>query len=186
VVSTFYCINVVAVNTLGLALHDTFPSHLQEIQQRERCEFTAYYLCSGITVAPFLWPNFAKLNVYQFRSMTLRYRHRAYFQQLFAKLSQLGEFREMWTTIPFTEQDFYTALKSHCYLHPHYGPLDYHVTVIPIVTAWGKLYFSTLTPLDVPTFEVFSTLVHTVGADILKLTPWPHPTLYPTLEGEDR
>lgn len=181
--------NIIAVNQIGLAFHGIASSQFQEIQQREeRVNLLQIAFAVASPLRNFFgrtWPIYANLNVYQFRAMTLRYRHRTYFQELFAQLSESGEFREVWATIPFTEQDFYTELKIYCYQHPRHGPLRHHTTMTPIVTAWGKLYFSTLTPLNIPTFEVFSTLVHTVGAGILKLTPWPHPALYPPLEGEE-
>jgi len=126
-----------------------------------------------------MWPIFAHLNIHQFRAMTLRYRHYAYFKELFAKLSESNEFKAIWLSTQAREQDFYTELKHYCYHHPIHGSLHYQITMTPIITTWGKLYFSTLTPLNRSTFEVFSTLVKTVRVGILRLTPWPLSALHP-------
>lgn len=90
----------------------------------------------------------AKLNLHQYRIMTLPYRYTDYFTQQFEELNRQDDFLHCWIEIQEEAEDFRTQTKIYEYRHPELGALHYEADVSAINSARGKLYRTTLHPLD--------------------------------------
>jgi transcriptional regulator with XRE-family HTH domain len=168
--------HVVAVNELGLALHNISGAQRRIQPQQVSLQLLRFLLANDSPMRQNMrdiWTNFLHLHVLQFRNLSLRYRHTDYFGELFAALSQSGEFRQAWLAAQSYSPADLHALTHYRYRHPQHGPLAYATTLQPTRTAAGFLYLSTLTPLDVATANIFQALVQPTEADVLRITPWP-------------
>lgn len=53
------------------------------------------------------WQDVAYRNIMHFRTASLPYRHRPYFQRLLAELNQYPHFKQCWQTVYFQEKDYF-------------------------------------------------------------------------------
>lgn len=130
--------------------------------------------------APHQWRQYVLRNILQFRYMTLRYRHTAYFQSLFRALySDLG-FREIWSQCLYLENDTYSQIKINDYQHKKHGSVNYAMTLTSTLTPYGYLYLSVLVPRSANTEQVIANLRKENNLQIEKISAWPNPAFLPT------
>lgn len=173
--------NIVAVNRTGVALHGVAEADLDALlHERGAIHYLRLVFDPQSPLpAPHLdyWRRFVKLDVHQFRAMSLPYRYTDDFEMLFDELVEFEGFFDYWLETQGTEEDFVTQLKRYAYQHPHLGALDYEASMDHVDTACGKLYASTLLPQDEGTIKVFTVLHERVGSGVKHLSPWPRPVL---------
>ena len=130
--------------------------------------------------APSVWRQYVLRNILQFRYMTLRYRHTAYFQSLFRALySDLG-FREIWAQCLYMADDTYSQIKINDYYHKQYGQVSYAMTLTSTLTPYGYLYLSVLIPRSENTERVIAMLRQEDNPQIEKISTWPNPAFLST------
>ena len=116
------------------------------------------------------WQWLAQRNLHQFRAMALRHRHTARWNDLMARLRTLPDFSAAWLAARGAQEDFYSRLRVHQYVHPQYGELQYAVVVSTSYALVDNLHLTTLLPLDAHTCEVFALLHAEDGGKSLR---WP-------------
>jgi transcriptional regulator with XRE-family HTH domain len=110
--------------------------------------------------------------ILDFRAYSLRYRHTAYFDQLFAELCTYPSFENYWGQAIFWEKDQYTN-GLHMNLHSHWGELNFVFTYYRAFTARGYLNLSICTPITPHTMQVFSDISQQAGMGYYPIAPWP-------------
>lgn len=173
--------HVVAMNELGLALHNISGAQLLSQAQQQGCiHFLQHALAPDSAVRHNMreiWTHFVQMHVLRFRILSLRYRHTDYFQKLFEALCSFSEFLQAWITTQSRASWELHAPMCYRYHHPQHGPLAYTSTLQYLWTAAGFVYLSILTPLGEDTATIFHSLSQSAQAEVLYLTPWPHSAL---------
>lgn len=119
------------------------------------------------------WETLAYGNMNQFRAMSLRHRHTARFQVLFARLCALPDFFTYWSSTHHTHSDFTSRMRIHQYPHPIYGPLFYAVFAATSYSSQNHLHVTILLPLDDSTVATFNTIYSQRPGHVLHLSAWP-------------
>ncbi len=174
--------HVLAVNRVGTALHGVTGAQLDAmLQEQGHVNFLhfIFHPQSPLRVSfREIWPLFVKLNLHQYRVMTLPYRYTGYFNRQFEAFRRGKDFLRYW--IETQGEDFCTQTKVYDYYHPQLRTrLRYETEMSAIQTTCGKLYRATLQPLDASTVDAFAQLFDQTGPGIKRLTPWPHDALLP-------
>ncbi len=179
--------HVLAVNHTGMAFCDVTEAKLDTLLQRNGYIDFLYFVFHPQSPLRVLfhetWERFAKFTLHHYRVVTLPYRYTDYFQRRFGELSKYKDFLHYWIETQGEKEDFRTQSKTYNYRHSQLGLLHYETKVSEINTAYGKLYRSTLHPLNDETAATFSRLYKQVGPGLKRLTPWPHSSLFPKTGG---
>ena len=119
------------------------------------------------------WETSARYNMQIFRSASLRYRHRKYFQKIFQELYRLPNFRRYWEHAPFEDHDRNVDNVSYMYKHPSFGMLNYQANITVSYTKAGELYLVVYLPLSDDTAALFEQFYAENKGRTRRFAPWP-------------
>ncbi len=129
------------------------------------------------------WENMARRNMNFFRRISLRQRHKPYFNKLLSELRRIKKFDLHWHEISRIPSDVDSVYDIFNWHHPAYGPVHLVFTEASLPTRYGNLYLFTYSPLDIETAEVFLEIAREVGGAAFQFAPWP---FKPLNEEEDQ
>jgi transcriptional regulator with XRE-family HTH domain len=169
--------DVVAANHASLVLHGIPSAWVQRlVDEHGAANFMHVIFASDSPMRHSMarnWQALAYGNMSQFRVMSLRHRHTDRFEELFARLSKLPDFLDVWSTAQHAHSDFASRMRIHRYPHPVYGILFYSVFAVTSYSAQNHLHVTALLPLNDYTVEVFNEVYSQRPGHVLHLSDWP-------------
>ena len=113
-------------------------------------------------------------NMLYFRYITLRYRAKDHFHDIFNELSKNPSFSSSWYNASDEENKVNSHHAFYDYVPSEYEhQVKYTATISKIITNFGELYLVVLVPTSKKTLNIFNEIIDEVGTNIRELTPWP-------------
>jgi transcriptional regulator with XRE-family HTH domain len=155
-----YC-DIVACNQIVLTLLGLTPEHLRHTSDHPivaanmmRFVFAPEFEQRAVMPS---WHTYAYQNMTIFRTLSLRYRTRPYFQALIAELRKWPLFRRYWFKLyEDIERDPVVDNETITVHAPQVGTLHYFSTSFTVLTSAGTLVFYTYIPADAKTTAFFA------------------------------
>ena len=164
--------DILAANYAALTLHGIAPAWLHALaEETGRPNFLHVIFAPDSPMRYSMqagWQWLAQHNLHQFRAMALRHRHTTRWNDLMARLRTLPNFGGAWIAARGAQEDFYSRLRMHEYVHAQYGELHYAVMAGTSYALVDNLHLTTLLALDAHTFEVFASLHAQNGGRFLR------------------
>lgn len=129
------------------------------------------------------WEDMAKRNINYFRRITLRKRHKAYFNKILGELRRLEKFDLHWHEISRSPSGIDSVYDYYRWHHPSYGPVHMVFTESTIPTRHGNLHLFIYTPCNLETAEAFYRIAREAGEVAFQLSPWPQKPLNESEDG---
>lgn len=116
-------------------------------------------------------------NLRLLRGTSLRYRSHNYCKNLFNELQEYSQIKNAWQLVSFDTGMDFTDTRVFEQFHPSFNlVLAYYALGSKVVTSWGDLYVTTLTPTDEKTFGKFMELKKQYGNELVRTEArWPFP-----------
>lgn len=131
------------------------------------------------------WENMARRNMNFFRRISLRQRHKPYFNQILSELCRIKKFDLHWHEISRSPSDVDSVYDIFKWHHPAYGPVHLVFTEASLPTRYGNLYLFTYSPMDIETAAVFLEISSEMGGTAFRFAPWPFKPLNEKEDQED-
>lgn len=121
------------------------------------------------------WRSVALGFLHQWRYMTMRHRHTTRYENIFAELSSLPEFRALWALANDSIGPLHdcSLLRNYNFRHGVWGPVSYTTMTNSTLCAYGRLHHSVLVPRDPSTSALFQKLA-VQHKGVIPFMPWPN------------
>ncbi len=94
------------------------------------------------------WQDVVYRNVMHFRTTSLPYRHKPYFQHLLAELGQYPQFRQCWQTVYFQEKDYFMQGDYFPLQSPTGEALQFITPLSKVITQQGLFHLFVYVPIS--------------------------------------
>ncbi len=169
--------NIVAANNIIIKLYNVNQEYLNEAAENgtgfNLLKFIYEPLSGYKDSVNSAWEKMAIKNIYFFRRITMKHRHKDKFKEILKELRKIREFDIHWYQASKNPILFDSVYDDFCWNHSDYGPIHYISTESTIPTEKGNLYLVNYNPANIKTSTVWIKIAGEVGAGLRRLTPWP-------------
>lgn len=168
--------DVLAANHAALWVCQVTPDQLEHARNTPAGFNLMHYIYAPVmklnTTLGSHWKEISEMAMFEFRRLTLRYRHTDYFRKLFETLSKSEQFSIEWYKSLGKDNHTGSGCRHLIYNHLSAGPLSYTETRTVLNTNAGELYLKIFNPVDAITARTFENLLNKENK-VQTLADWP-------------
>ncbi len=169
--------DVLAANNAALNVCQVTANQVEQARQVPAGFNLMHYIYAPVMKLEIIlgahWKEISEMAMFEFRRLTLRYRHTDYFKLLFKTLSKNEQFLIEWHKSLGKDNHTSSECRHLSYKHLSAGPLTYTETRTVLSTSAGELYLNIFNPVDSTTARTFKNLVNDKENTVQTLANWP-------------